>query len=137
MISNRFEGKTSLKKKAWQRKNKRGVHFNIRISYTYHHNKTLPTYLHPNNTPLSNENLSLGAPHALKQAVPLCKPVQRVIALATRTNKPTESINLIFASVTAVLVNLANGDLHRGVVIGFDDAVGGAAFAGDVARKKN
>jgi len=97
-----------------------------------HHNKTLPMYLHPDNTPLSNENLSLGAPHTLKQAIPLCKPVQRIIALATRTNKPTESINLVFASVTAVLVNLANRDLHGGVVVGFNDAVSSAAFAGDV-----
>ena len=85
---------------------------------------------------MSNENLSLGAPHTLKQAIPLCKPVQRIIALATRTDKPTESINLIFASVTTVLVNLANGDLHGGVVVGFNNAIGGAAFAGDVARKK-
>jgi hypothetical protein len=35
--------------------------------------------------------------------------------------------------VTAVLVDFCDGDLHRRVVFGFDDAVRGGAFAGDVA----
>lgn len=34
---------------------------------------------------------------------------------------------------TAVLVNLGDGDLDGSVVLGLDDAVGGAALAGDVA----
>jgi hypothetical protein len=33
---------------------------------------------------------------------------------------------------TAVLVNLGDGDLDRAVILGLDDAVGGAALAGDV-----
>lgn len=34
---------------------------------------------------------------------------------------------------TARLVNLGDGDLDGGVVLGLDDAVGGRALAGDVA----
>lgn len=34
---------------------------------------------------------------------------------------------------TARLVDLGNGDLDGGVVLGLDDAVGGRALAGDVA----
>jgi hypothetical protein len=44
---------------------------------------------------------------------------------------------LVLAGVTAVLVDLANAELDTGVVFGFDDAVGRAAFAGDVASKNN
>ena len=40
---------------------------------------------------------------------------------------------MVLTGVTAVLVNLGDGDLDGGVVVGLDDAVGGAALAGDVA----
>lgn len=40
---------------------------------------------------------------------------------------------MVLARVPPVFVHFADGDLHRGVVFGFDDAVGGGAFAGDVA----
>lgn len=40
---------------------------------------------------------------------------------------------MVLARVAAAVVDLADGDLHRGVVLGFDDAVRRRAFAGDVA----
>ena len=40
---------------------------------------------------------------------------------------------MVLTGVAAVLVNLGDGDLDGGVVVGLDDAVGGAALAGDVA----
>lgn len=39
---------------------------------------------------------------------------------------------MVLAGVAAVLVNLANVDLDRGVVLGLNDAVGRRALAGDV-----
>jgi hypothetical protein len=38
---------------------------------------------------------------------------------------------------TAVLVNLGDGELDGSVVLGLDDAVGGAALARDVTEKQN
>jgi hypothetical protein len=40
---------------------------------------------------------------------------------------------VVLAGVAAVLVDFGDGQLHRGVVFGLDDAVGCRAFAGDVA----
>ena len=73
------------------------------------------------------------APHILEVSVTLRKTVQRVITLATRTDEAAQGIGLVLAGVAAVLVDLADGDLHRGVVAGFDNAVGCAALARDVA----
>jgi hypothetical protein len=39
---------------------------------------------------------------------------------------------VVLAGVAAVLVDFGDAELHGGVVLGFDDAVGGGAFAGDV-----
>lgn len=61
------------------------------------------------------------------------KAVKRVVSLAASAHKSAERIDAVLAGVAAVLVNVADGDLHRGVVVGLDDAVGSAAFAGDVA----
>ena len=41
---------------------------------------------------------------------------------------------VLAGDLTAVLVNLSDGDLDGGVVLGLDDAVGGRALPGDVAR---
>ena len=73
-------------------------------------------------------------PHVLQQPIPLRQPVQRVIPLAHSPHKATQRIDLVFARVATVFIDFANGDLDGGVVFGFDDAVGCAAFAGDVAR---
>lgn len=60
------------------------------------------------------------------------KAVEGVIALAAGTDETAQSVDLVLTGVAAVLVNLANGELDRGVVVGLDDAVGGAALAGHV-----
>ena len=44
---------------------------------------------------------------------------------------------MTLASKPAILINFTNGNLNRGVILGFDDAVGGAAFARDVAVWKS
>lgn len=59
--------------------------------------------------------------------------VKGVVTLATGTDESAQSVGLVLAGVAAVLVNLADGELDRGVVVGLDDAVGGAALAGHVA----
>ena len=53
-----------------------------------------------------------------------------------RPHEATQRIHLVLARVPAVLVHFADGDLHGGVVFGFDDAVCRAAFAGDVAGRR-
>lgn len=72
-------------------------------------------------------------PHILHQPVPLRQPIQTVVALAHGPHEPAQRVDLVLPRVAAVLVDLADGDLHRGVVFGFYDAVGRGAFAGDVA----
>ena len=80
--------------------------------------------------------LTAGGPDVLEVAVLLGKAVEGVVTLAAGTDETTESVGLVLAGVAAVLVNLANGELDRGVVVGLDDAVGGAALAGHVAIGK-
>lgn len=77
--------------------------------------------------------LAAGGPHVADVAITLGEAVQGVIALATGTDEAAQSVGLVLAGVATVLVDLADGDLHGGVVVGLDDAVGGAALAGDVA----
>jgi len=81
--------------------------------------------------------LATSAPHILQQPIPLTQPIQRIIALAHRAHEAAQRIYLVLASVAAVLVDFADRNLYRGVVFGFDDAVGGAALAGDVAIPKD
>ena len=81
----------------------------------------------------ANLPLAVSRPDVLEVAVTLSEAVEGVVALAAGTNETAESVGLVLAGVAAVLVNLANGELDRGVVVGLDDAVGGAALAGDVA----
>jgi hypothetical protein len=81
---------------------------------------------------------SLALPHctpdALDEAVALCEPVELVVALAHRPNEAAKGIDVVFAlDCPAVLVDLGDGDLDRGVVLGFDDSIGSAALARDVA----
>jgi len=74
----------------------------------------------------------LSSPDTLQEPIPLRQSVQAVVSLGTAAHEPAQRVDLVLAGVATVLVNLAHGDLHRGVVFGFDDAVGGGAFAGDV-----
>lgn len=75
----------------------------------------------------------LPTPDILQEPVLLRESVQRIVALGSRPHESAECVHLVLARVTAVLINLADGDLYAGVVLGFDDAVCGAAFAGDIA----
>ena len=72
-------------------------------------------------------------PHALDQPIPLRQPVQTVVALAHGPDEAAQGVDLVLARVAAAVVDLADGNLHRGVVFGFDDAVRRRAFAGHVA----
>jgi hypothetical protein len=66
----------------------------------------------------------------------LCQPVQRIVALSHGAYESTEGVNLVLTGVTAVLIDFGDGKLYTGMVLGFDDAVGRAALAGDVAAKR-
>lgn len=81
--------------------------------------------------------LSAGAPYVLEEAVPLGQPVERVVAFAHGAHETAQSICLVLAGIASILVDLADADLDRSVVLGLDDAAGGAALAGDVARYFN
>ncbi len=96
---------------------------------------TTSTHLSPPTHCPPPSPLRTPAPHILHQPVPLRQPVQTVVALAHRPHEPAQRIDLVLPRVPAVLVDLADGDLHRSVVFGFDDAVRRGAFAGDVAGR--
>ncbi|KAM6532234.1 hypothetical protein FSOLCH5_001663 [Fusarium solani] len=77
--------------------------------------------------------LSLSAPDVLEEAISLGQSVEGVVALAHRSDETAEGVGVVLAlDGTAVLVDLGNRDLDGAVVLGLDDAVGGAALAGDV-----
>lgn len=80
----------------------------------------------------SAHNLSGSAPHVLQETIFLCKSVHRIVALAHGTDEAAKGVDLVLASGTAVLVDLGDGKLDGGVVLGLDDAVGGRALAWDV-----
>jgi hypothetical protein len=77
--------------------------------------------------------LAGGGPNVLQVTVTLGEAVEGVIALTAGTDEAAKSVGLVLTSVATVLVNLADGELDGGVVVGLDDAVGGAALAGHVA----
>lgn len=59
--------------------------------------------------------------------------VEGVVALTHGADETAEGVDLVVAlDGAAVLVDLGDGDLDGTVVLGLDDAVGGAALAGDV-----
>lgn len=83
-------------------------------------------------------HLSLRAPDTLEDAVPLRKPVHRVVALAHRPHKAAEGIDVVLAlDGPAVLGDFRNGDLDGRMVLGLDDAICSAALARDVAGRSN
>jgi hypothetical protein len=85
--------------------------------------------------PQHNSLVSARVPDVL-EAVALGEAVHAVVALAHGADEAAEGVDLVLASVTAVLVNLGDGDLDRAVVLGLDDAVGRAALAGDVPAQR-
>jgi hypothetical protein len=80
------------------------------------------THLHESHCP-KRRTLTAPAPHGLQEAILLRQSVERIVALAHGAHEAAESIGLVLAGVSAVLVYEANGKLHRGVVLGFDNAV--------------
>lgn len=80
-------------------------------------------------------SLAASAPDVLQQSIPLRQSVQGIVALAHGSHKSAQGVDLALAGESAVLVNLANGDLDGRMVLGLDDAVGGAALAGDVTAQ--
>ncbi|KAI1937687.1 hypothetical protein LOZ66_003968 [Ophidiomyces ophidiicola] len=84
------------------------------------------------------EHLSLStcAPHILQKTITLSKTVQAVITLASGAYESAKGIDLVFASVAAILVNLADADLYGSVVLGFDNAVGSTALAQRVIQNE-
>lgn len=79
-------------------------------------------------------HLSLAAPDVLDEAVTLGQSVQGIVGLAHGADETAEGVDVVLAGDGAArLVNLGDGDLDGGVVLGLDDAVGGRALAGDVA----
>jgi hypothetical protein len=87
--------------------------------------------------PQHNPLVSARVPDVLEEAVALGEAVHAVVALAHGADEAAEGVDLVLASVTAVLVNLGDGDLDRAVVLGLDDAVGRAALAGDVPAQED
>lgn len=77
------------------------------------------------------------APDALEEAVLLCEPVEAVVALAHGADETGQRVDLVVASVAAVLVNLANADLDGGVVLGLDDASGGGLEGISIAVRRS
>lgn len=82
--------------------------------------------------------LSLGGPDVLEETIALGQAVQGIVALTHGTDEAAQSVDVVLAGDgTASLVDLGNVDLDRAVVLGLDDAVGGAALARDVTAEKN
>lgn len=88
------------------------------------------------NTPNMHLSLAASAPDILQQTITLRQSVQGVVALAHGPHESAQCVHLALACESAVLINLADGDLNGCVVLGLDDAVGSTALAGDVTAKK-
>jgi hypothetical protein len=80
-------------------------------------------------------SLAASAPDILQQTITLRQSVQGIVALAHSPYETAQSVDLALACESAVLVNLSNRYLDGCVVLGLDNAVGGAALAGDVTVK--
>ena len=78
---------------------------------------------------------SHGIPDILNESIPLCQPVELVVALAHRPHEAAQSIGVVLAlDSTACIVNLCNGYLDRSMILRLYDTVGGAALAGNIAE---
>lgn len=76
--------------------------------------------------------LTIWRPNILQQAIPLREPIKRIVALPHAPYESRQRIRDVLASVVTQVVYFSDRDLNRCVVLCFDDAVGGAALAGDV-----
>lgn len=65
-------------------------------------------------------------------AIALEDPVDGVVGLTLGPDEAAEGVHLGLAGVAAVLVDLGDGELDRGVILGLDQAVGRRALARDV-----
>jgi len=74
------------------------------------------------------------APDRLEEAVLLCEPVEAVVGLAHGAYETADGIDLVVAGVAAVLVDLANAQLDRGVVLSPDDASSGRLYGISIAE---
>jgi hypothetical protein len=84
---------------------------------------------------IQNPLRSVGRPDSLQQPISLGKSVEGVIGLAHGADEAAKSVRDVLAwDGASGLVDLADGDLDGGVVVGLDDAVGGRALA-SVAKK--
>lgn len=54
----------------------------------------------------------------------MCEPVEAVVGLAHGADETADGVDLVVTGVAAVLVNLADAQLNRGVVLGLYDATG-------------
>jgi len=97
--------------------------------------KVTNTPLHPLPPQSRYTHLPASAPHALQESISLCQSVDAVVTLAHLAHEAAERKDVVLAGVAAVVVDLCDGDLDRGVVLGFDDAVCGGALAGDVTMR--
>lgn len=88
---------------------------------TYRYPKVQPHVIPPHVIP---NHLTRRAPDGLEEAVLLCEPVKAVVGLAHGANEAGDGVDLVVTGVAAVLVNLADAQLDRGVVLGPDDASG-------------
>jgi hypothetical protein len=76
---------------------------------------------------------ALAAPDALEETVALGQAVDGVVALAHGTDEAAEGVDVVLSGDgAAVLIDLGDGNLDGAMVLGPDDAVGGAALARDV-----
>ena len=92
--------------------------------------------IRPSPNPSEAAGLSDRVPDALEEAIALCQSVQRIVALAHRSHEAAEGVDVVLAlDGTAVLVDLGDRNLDRGVVLGLDDAVGSAALARDIPKE--
>lgn len=74
--------------------------------------------------PVIPNHLTGRAPDGLEESILLCEPVKAVVGLAHGANEAGDGVDLVVTGVAAVLVNLADAQLDRGVVLGPDDASG-------------
>lgn len=82
-------------------------------------------------------SLRASTPDVLEETITLCQSVQGIVALAHGAHKSAECVHLGLSGETAVLINLSDRDLDRGVILCLDDSVGGAALAWDVTASYN
>jgi hypothetical protein len=59
-------------------------------------------------------------------------PVKSIVRVPSLPQPSVESVRDVRASHLALIVDLGDVDLHRGVVLGRDETVRGGALAGDV-----